>query len=420
MLDEFRSLLHSRLKETSQRGEYRHFARMERDEGSFPRVHARGFSPDFTKFYGRSFLHAEPLPETNREVTVWCSNDYLGMGQSEIVKAAMCAAIGKYGAGAGGTRNIAGTTLLHDELEAELASLHAKQSALLFSSGYVANEAAISTLGRLFGDCVIFSDADNHASMIAGIRHSGAEKRIWRHNDMADLERQLLATAPGRCKLIAFESVYSMDGSIAPIGAICDLAEKHGAFTYLDEVHAVGIYGPHGGGVAERDRQAHRIDLIQGTLGKAFGVVGGYIAGDAIIIDAVRSYAPGFIFSTALPPAVAAGALASVRRLRVSPVEREAHRMNVLSVRTGLDRAGVPHLSNESHIIPVMINDARRCKLISNHLLGEHGIYLQPINYPTVPKGGERLRITPTPLHSIAQIDLLISSLASGPSIERD
>ena len=392
---------------------------MEREEGSFPRVRARGFSPDFTKYYGRNFLHAEPVPQANREVTVWCSNDYLGMGQSEIVKTAMCAAIAKYGAGAGGTRNIAGTTLLHDELEAELASLHDKQSALLFSSGYVANEAALSTLGRLFGDCVIFSDADNHASMIAGIRHSGAEKRIWRHNDPEDLERQLQAVAPGRRKLIAFESVYSMDGSIAPIGAICDLAERHGAFTYLDEVHAVGMYGPHGGGVAERDRHAHRIDIIQGTLGKAFGVVGGYIAGDAILIDAVRSYAPGFIFSTALPPAVAAGALASVRRLRVSNVEREAHRKNVRSVRAGLDRAGVPHLNNESHIIPVMINDAKRCRAVSHALLEEHGVYLQPINYPTVPNGSERLRITPSPLHSIAQIDRLVSSLASGLSIDR-
>lgn len=418
MLDEFRTILHSRLRETSISGEYRHFAQLERRHGDFPRVHAHRFSPDFSKFYGRSFLHAEPLPAADRVVTVWCSNDYLGMGQSEIVKAAMCAAIGKYGAGAGGTRNIAGTTLLHDELEAELASLHGKQSALLFSSGYVANEAALSTLGRLFGDCVIFSDADNHASMIAGILRSGAEKRIWRHNDLDDLERQLQAAAPGRRKLIAFESVYSMDGSIAPIDAICDLAERYGAFTYLDEVHAVGMYGPQGGGVAERDGQAHRIDIIQGTLGKAFGVVGGYIAGDAILIDAVRSYAPGFIFSTASPPAVVAGALASVRHLRGSTAERELHRNNVRRVRVGLNRAGVPHMENESHIVPVMINDARRCKAIAGALFSKHGVYLQPINYPTVPRGCERLRITPTPLHSIAEIDRLVSALASIFSFE--
>ncbi|MFN3958992.1 MAG: 5-aminolevulinate synthase [Parvularculaceae bacterium] len=411
MLDDPRSALHSKLVETSRSGEYRQFARLERQSGDFPIVHVRGFCPDFTKYYGQGFSHADQLSTVDRKVTVWCSNDYLGMGQSDIVKQAMCEAIEKYGAGAGGTRNIAGTTLLHDELEAEIASLHAKQSALLFSSGYVANEAALSTLGRLLEDCVILSDADNHASMIAGIRHSGAERRIWRHNDLDDLERQLQAIGPRRRKLVAFESVYSMDGSIAPIGAVCDIAERHGALTYLDEVHAVGVYGPHGGGVSERDRQSHRVDVIQGTLGKAFGVVGGYIAGDAILIDAIRSYAPGFIFSTALPPAVVAGAMASIRRLRRSSAERNALQDKVKNVRAGLDKARVPHLRNDSHIVPIMINGAQRCKAVSAALIEQHGIYLQPINYPTVPKGSERLRVTPTPLHSMAQIDQLIFAL---------
>lgn len=416
MFDRYETLLHEKLKETAVRGEYRYFANMERRPGAFPTVTAHGFSPDFGKYYGRKSIHAIPSADLVRDAVVWCSNDYLGMGQSDVVKSAMHSAIDRYGAGAGGTRNIAGTTVLHDELEAELADFHGKQAALIFNSGYAANEAALSTLGRLFSDCVIFSDADNHASMIAGIRNSGAEKRIWRHNDLEDLERQLKAEPPSRSKIVAFESVYSMDGSVAPIGAICGLAEQYGAFTYLDEVHAVGMYGPHGGGVAECDGVAHRVDIIQGTLGKAFGVVGGYIAGDALCIDAVRSFAPGFIFSTALPPAVVAGGLASVRHLRRSPVERAAQRGNVATVREKLDRAGVPRILNDSHIIPITIGEAKRCKAISDRLLSEFGIYLQPINYPTVKKGAERLRITPTPLHTGAQIDQLVAALSVAAS----
>ncbi len=413
MFDQYETLLHEKLKEAASRGEYRYFANMERRAGAFPTVTAHGFSPDFGKYYGRKSIHAIPTSDVVRDAVVWCSNDYLGMGQSDIVKSAMVSAIDHYGAGAGGTRNIAGTTVFHDKLEAELASFHSKQAALIFNSGYAANEAALSTLGRLFSDCVIFSDADNHASMIAGIRNSGAEKRIWRHNDLEDLERLLKAEPARRGKLIAFESVYSMDGSIAPINAICDLAEKYGAFTYLDEVHAVGMYGPQGGGVCERDGVAHRIDIIQGTLGKAFGVFGGYIAGDALCIDAVRSFAPGFIFSTALPPAVVAGALASVRHLRQSHVERAAQRRNVAAVRGKLDRAGVRRSVNDSHIVPIPIGEAKLCKATSDRLLSEFGVYLQPINYPTVPKGTERLRITPTPLHTDAQIDHLVAALAA-------
>jgi 5-aminolevulinate synthase len=332
------------------------------------------------------------------------------MGQSEIVKRAMHEAIEAYGAGAGGTRNIAGTTLLHDELEQTLAELHGKEAALLFGSGYTANEAALSTLGCLFEGCVIFSDADNHASMIAGIRHSGAEKKIFRHNDLDHLET-LLKEAGVRRKIIAFESVYSMDESIGPIAAICDLADRYGAFTYLDEVHAVGIYGPRGGGISERDGVAHRVDIIQGTLAKGFGVVGGYIAGDALSIDAVRSFAPGFIFSTAPPPAVVAGALASVRHLKVSREERRAHARNVAAVKARLKGAALPLFDNQSHIAPVMVGEAKRCKKISDALLADHGVYLQPINYPTVPKGTERLRITPTPLHTGHHIDALLAAL---------
>ncbi|HBK93355.1 MAG TPA: 5-aminolevulinate synthase [Parvularcula sp.] len=318
---------------------------------------------------------------------------------------------GRPGAGAGGTRNIAGTTVLHDALEAELANLHGKEAALLFGSGFAANEAALSTLGRTFADCVIFSDSDNHASMIAGIRHSGAERRIWRHNDLDHLEALLSATPRQRLKIIVFESVYSMDGSIAPIAAICDLADKYGAFTYLDEVHAVGMYGAEGGGVAEREGVAHRIDLIQGTLAKAYGVVGGYVAGDALAIDAIRSFSPGFIFSTALPPAVAAGALASVRHLRMSNRERDGQRRAVAKVRAALDHGGVSTFDNTSHIVPILIGDAKRCKAISDRLLEEFSVYIQPVNFPTVPKGTERLRITPGPLHTDAQIAALAASL---------
>lgn len=411
MFDKYEQLLHDRLRDLTLRGDYRYFARMERSDGQFPTVTAHGFSPDFREFYPETAKHLPPIFEAPHETVVWCSNDYLGMGQSELVKSAMCSAINAYGAGAGGTRNIAGTTKLHDELEAELADLHGKQAALLFTSGYIANEAALSTLGKTFPDCVIFSDADNHASMIAGIRHSGAEKKIWRHNDLDHLEQLLQSAGRARQKIIAFESVYSMDGDIAPIGDICDLAERYDAFTFLDEVHAVGMYGPRGGGISERENVAHRVDVIQGTLGKAFGVVGGYVAGDAVCIDAIRSFAPGFIFTTALPPTIAAGALASVRHLKESSVERLAQRSNVAKVKSLLRDGGVRQIENNSHIIPVLIGDARRCKSISDRLLSESGVYLQPINHPTVPKGTERLRITPSPRHTDEQINALADAI---------
>ncbi|MEZ5921969.1 MAG: 5-aminolevulinate synthase [Parvularculaceae bacterium] len=414
MFDRYESELHDRLRRAATRGEYRYFANMARREGAFPHVTAHGFSPDFRKYYGSKSktLHGSETIDLVREAVVWCSNDYLGMGQSAVVKAAMHAAIDDYGAGAGGTRNIAGTTVLHNQLEAELADLHGKEAALVFSSGFVANEAALSILGKVFEGCVILSDADNHASMIAGIRHSGAEKKIWRHNDLNHLEDLLKDQPLERRKIIAFESVYSMDGSIAPIGAICDLAEKYNAFTYLDEVHAVGMYGSQGGGVAERDGVAHRVDIIQGTLGKAFGVVGGYVAGDALAIDVIRSFAPGFIFSTAMPPAVAGGALASVRHLRKSNAERQGQRANVARVRAAIDAIGADRLVNDSHIVPVMIGEAKRCKDVSDRLLKDFGVYIQPINYPTVPTGTERLRITPTPLHTSDEISALKEALS--------
>lgn len=411
MFDRYEMLLHERLRDAAARGEYRYFAKLERRAGEFPVIESKGFSPDFRKYYGNRAVHVPPSIDLVRDAVVWCSNDYLGMGQREIVKAAMRAAIDQYGAGAGGTRNIAGTTVLHNELEAELADLHGKQAALVFGSGFSANEAALSTLGQTFGECVIFSDADNHASMIAGIRHSHAEKRIWCHNDLQSLESMLAAEPRGRLKIIAFESVYSMDGSIAPIEAICDLADKYGAFTYLDEVHAVGMYGPQGGGVAEREGVAQRVDLIQGTLAKAFGVVGGYVAGDALTIDTIRTFSPGFIFSTAMPPAVAAGALASVRHLRQSKAERDGQRRSVAMVRAGLKSAGVAAIDNQSHIVPVLVGDAGRCKELSDRLLAEFGIYIQPINYPTVPKKTERLRITPGPFHTDEQIEALVEAL---------
>ncbi len=411
MFDQYEQLLHDQLRDLTLRGDYRYFARIERTAGQFPTVTAHGFSPDFREFYPETSKHLPPIFEAPQKTIVWCSNDYLGMGQSDLVKSAMCSAINTYGAGAGGTRNIAGTTTLHDKLETELADLHGKQAALLFTSGYIANEAALSTLGRVFTDCVILSDADNHASMIAGIRHSGAEKRIWRHNDLDHLEQQLQSIDRSRRKIIAFESVYSMDGDIAPVAEICDLAKRYDAFTYLDEVHAVGMYGPRGGGISERENVANRIDVIQGTLGKAFGVVGGYIAGDAVCIDAIRSFAPEFIFTTALPPAIAAGALASVRHLKKSSVERLAQQRNVAKVKSLLRDGGVRQIDNDSHIIPVLVGDARQCKSISNQLLHEHGVYLQPINYPTVPKGTERLRITPSPLHTDEQIAELVEAI---------
>ena len=374
-------------------GRYRVFADIVRRRGDFPK--AQLFDDQ-----GQA-----------RPITVWCSNDYLGMGQHPGVIAAMHEAIDVAGSGSGGTRNISGTTHYHVQLEAELADLHQKQRALLFTSGYVANEAALSTLSRLLPGVVIFSDALNHASMIEGIRHGGAAKRIWRHNDLADLERLLVEVPAGLPKLIVFESVYSMDGDIAPIGAICDLAQRFGALTYLDEVHAVGLYGARGAGIAERDGVMGRVDIINGTLAKGFGMVGGYIAAAAPIIDAVRSHASGFIFTSSLPPAVAAGALASVRHVKADGSARQAMHANAAEVKRRLTAAGLPVLQNPSHIVPVMVGDPVLCKNLTDELLERFAIYVQPINYPTVPRGTERIRLTPSPVHSPADIEHLVCAL---------
>ena len=347
-----------------------------------------------------------------REVTVWCSNDYLGMAHHPDVVGAMVNAVEACGTGAGGTRNISGNAVHHIALEAELADLHGKEAALLFTSGYVSNWAALSTLGARIPNAVILSDAGNHASMIEGIRHSRADKVIWKHNDWRDLDRKLKAVGD-RPKIVAFESVYSMDGDIAPIREIVEVAEAHGAMTYIDEVHAVGMYGPRGGGVSERDGLADRITLIEGTLGKAYGVVGGYVTGSAALCDFIRSFASGFIFTTALPPAIAAAATASIAHLKASDIERQRQRQQVARLRAALDRQGIPHMANDSHIVPVVIGDPVKCRMISDILMDDWGIYVQPINYPTVPKGTERLRLTPSHHHSDADIDHLVTALAS-------
>ena len=374
-------------------GRYRTFIDIERRRGDFP--HAVWRRPDGTE----------------RPVTVWCGNDYLGMGQNPSVLAAMHDAIDATGAGSGGTRNISGTTVFHKRLEAELADLHRKEAALLFTSAYIANDATLSTLPKLFPGLIIYSDVLNHASMIEGIRRNGGAKRIFRHNDLAHLRELLEADDPDAPKLIAFESVYSMDGDFGPIEALCDLADEFGAMTYIDEVHAVGMYGPRGAGVAERDGLMGRIDIINGTLAKAYGVMGGYIAASARMCDAVRSYAPGFIFTTSLPPAVAAGAAASVRHLKSDQALRERHQEQARSLKMRLKGLGLPLIDHGSHIVPVHVGNPVKCKMLSDMLLENHGIYVQPINFPTVPRGTERLRFTPSPVHGPREMDALVRAM---------
>jgi 5-aminolevulinate synthase len=385
--------LDAALNRLHQEGRYRTFIDIARHRGQFP--HATWTRPD----------------GSSQPVTVWCGNDYLGMGQHPVVLAAMHEALDATGAGSGGTRNISGTTVWHKQLEAELSDLHRKEAALVFTSAYIANDATLSTLPKLFPGLIIYSDELNHASMIEGIKRSGGAKRIFRHNDVKDLREKLEADDPAAPKLIAFESVYSMDGDFGPIGAILDLAQEFGALTYLDEVHAVGMYGARGAGVAERDGLMGRVDIINGTLGKAFGVMGGYIAASARMVDAIRSYAPGFIFTTSLPPAIAAGAAASVRHLKSDRALREAHQTQARILKTRLKALGLPILDHGSHIVPLIVGDPKHTKLISDHLLADFGIYAQPINFPTVPRGTERLRFTPSPVHGPGEIDALVRAL---------
>lgn len=387
--------LDAALKRLHDEGRYRTFIDIERHRGEFPR--ATWHKPD----------------GGDAPITVWCGNDYLGMGQHPVVLAAMHEALDASGAGSGGTRNISGTTVYHKRLEAEIADLHHKEAALVFTSAYVANDATLSTLRAIFPGLIIYSDALNHNSMIEGIRRGAGEKRIFRHNDVAHLRELLAKDDPKAPKLIAFESIYSMDGDFGPIAAICDAAEEFNALTYIDEVHAVGMYGPRGAGVAERDGQMHRIDIINATLAKAYGVFGGYIAASAKMVDAVRSYAPGFIFTTSLPPAVAAGAAASVRYLKTAQHLRDAQQTNARILKTRLKGLGLPIIDHGSHIVPVHVGDPIHCKMLSDMLLDRHGIYVQPINYPTVPKGTERLRFTPSPVHDAGQIDTLVKAMDS-------
>jgi len=390
---DFDKALDTALNRLHDEGRYRTFIDIERQKGAYP--HAVWRKPDGSQ----------------KNITVWCGNDYLGMGQHPAVLAAMHEALDATGAGSGGTRNISGTTVYHKRLEAELADLHGKEAALVFTSAYIANDATLSTLPKLFPGLIIYSDALNHASMIEGVRRNGGAKRVFRHNDVAHLRELLAADDPAAPKLIAFESIYSMDGDFGPIKAICDAADEFGALTYIDEVHAVGMYGPRGAGVAERDGLMHRIDIINGTLAKAYGVFGGYIAASAKMIDAVRSYAPGFIFTTSLPPAVAAGAAASVRHLKTDQGLREAQQLHAKILKMRLKALGLPIIDHGSHIVPVHVGDPIHCKMLSDMLLEQFGIYVQPINFPTVPRGTERLRFTPSPVHDSRQIDALISAM---------
>ncbi len=390
---DYTARLDAAINRLHEEGRYRTFIDIERRNGQFP--HAVWTRPDGQE----------------QDITVWCGNDYLGMGQHPAVLAAMHEALDATGAGSGGTRNISGTTVYHRRLEAELADLHGKAAALVFTSAYIANDATLATLPRLLPGLIILSDELNHASMIEGIRHGQCQKHIFRHNDVAHLREILEKLDPAAPKVIAFESVYSMDGDFGPIRAICDLAEEFNALTYLDEVHAVGMYGPRGGGVAEQEGLMHRIDIINGTLGKAFGVMGGYIAGSEKMIDAIRSYAPGFIFTTSIPPAVAAGAAASIRHLKTDTALRERHQTQARILKARLKGMGLPLIDHGSHIVPVLVGDPVKCKMISDRLLIDSGIYVQPINFPTVPRGTERLRFTPSPVHSPEDMDRLIRAL---------